>query len=230
MSRDNSAGNPKNIEVADNAVSWDNSIRLFLQQAGSSSPTPGGGSVAAVVAALGASMTSMVGNLSRGEKFAAIQERVAEIIGRMNRLTGEYERLLHADISSFNAYLEALKLPKNTEEEKTLRRAALHEAALHAIEVPLRLMESCRDGLAEAASIAAECNKNVISDLGIGAILFEAAAQSALLTVEINLASFKDAERKRSYEDKVSALTREIGELKIRALEVSRKRIAGEMA
>ena len=73
---------------------WDQSIRTFIEQAGSSNPTPGGGSVAALVAALGASMTSMVGNLSQGEKYAAYQVQIHATLERVNTLTTIYEQLL----------------------------------------------------------------------------------------------------------------------------------------
>lgn len=206
-------------------ISWDLSMREFLQQAASSSSTPGGGSVAALVAALGTAMTSMVGNLSQGEKFVHIQPQISEVVEQMKRLSSECEELLHADIASFNNYMEALKLPKGTDEEKSIRRNDLHEAAIHAIDVPLRLIEICKAGLVCTNSIAESSNKNVISDLGIGAILFEAAAQSALLTVEINLVSLKNLEIKRQYSDKMYTLIREIGELKSKALQMTRHRI-----
>lgn len=204
---------------------WDDSIRNFVEQAGSSSPTPGGGSVAALIAALGASMTSMVGNLSQGEKFAPIQSQVAVVIEQMNSLTVVCEQLLYDDITSFNKYMDALKLPKITDEEKLLRKNALHEATIHAIDVPLRLIEVCKVGMVCTHSIAESANKNVISDLGIGAILFEAAAQSALLTIEINLASLKDLELKREYSDKLSSLIGEIEDLKSKTIQVTRDRI-----
>ena len=206
-------------------ITWDDSIRVFLQEAGSSKPTPGGGSVAALVAALGASMTSMVGSLSQGEKFAHIRPQITEVIERMNGLTEECEKLLHADITSFDKYMVALKLPKGTDEEKLERMKAIQEATIRAIEVPLRLIEVCRIGMICTHSIAEASNKNVISDLGIGAILFEAAAQSALLTIEINLESLRDLELKRQYIEKLSLLIGEIGELKNKTLQTTRNRI-----
>ncbi|WP_336776400.1 cyclodeaminase/cyclohydrolase family protein [Paenibacillus sp. MMO-58] len=206
-------------------ITWDVSIRHFLQQAGSSNPTPGGGSVAALIAALGASMTSMVGNLTQGEKFADIQSTIAEVLDKMRRSTAECEGLLQADSSSFNKYMDALKLPKSSDEEKRIRKNALHEATIQAIDVPLRLIEVCREGLTFTHRIAESSNKNVISDLGIGAILFEAAAQSALLTIEINLASLKDAELKQLYSDKVASLMNEIQDLKSSSLQITRNRI-----
>jgi formiminotetrahydrofolate cyclodeaminase len=205
---------------------WDQSIRNFLEQAGSSSPTPGGGSAAAVAAALGTAMASMAGNLSQGEKFAAIQPQITRVLQEMQELNGECERLLQADMASFDRYMDALKLPKQTDEEKQHRKNTLHQAILHAIAVPLRLITVCRKGMAHARSIAGISNKNVISDLGIGIILLEAAAQSALLTVEINLASLKDPEQVRQYREELSALMEEIHELKSSTLQLVRTRIS----
>ncbi|MGE7664812.1 cyclodeaminase/cyclohydrolase family protein [Ureibacillus composti] len=206
-------------------ITWDDSIRNFVQQAGSSNPTPGGGSVAALIAALGASMTSMVGNLSQGEKFVHIQPQIDDVIEKMSSLTAECEELFHADITSFNKYMDALKLPKGTDEEKLNRKNAIYEATIHAIDVPLRLIEVCRVGMVCTLSIAESSNNNVISDLGIGAILFESAAQSALLTIDINLASLKDLELKHHYSAKVSSLISEISEMKNKALQITRDRL-----
>jgi len=207
-----------------NTITWDDSIRTFLQQAGSSNPTPGGGSVAALVAALGASMTLMVSNLSQGEKYAQFQLQIADVIDQMSRLTKDCEELFHADISAFHKFMEAWRLPKETEEEKILRKKAMEEAAVLAIEVPFRLIEVCRVGLECAHRIANTCNKNVISDLGIGAMLFEAAAQSASLTIEINLGSLKDPKLKRKYSEKLFSLMREITERKNEVLQITRDR------
>ncbi|WMT39861.1 cyclodeaminase/cyclohydrolase family protein [Paenibacillus sp. D2_2] len=210
-----------------NKITWEDSIDSFVNQASSSSPTPGGGSVAALVAVLGAAMTSMVGNLSQGEKFADIEPQIFAVIHTMNHLNEECRELFDGDIASFNNYMEALKLPKETEEEKLARKQAIYEATINAIEVPVQLMEVCRTGIECAYGIAETSNKNVISDLGISAILFEAAAQSALLTVEINLASLKDLELKQQYADKVSSLMQEISDLKNQASLIIQERIQG---
>ncbi len=145
----------------------------------------------------------------------------------MNRLNEECRELFDGDIASFNNYMSALKLPKETEAEKLARKQAIYEAAINAIEVPVQLMEVCRTGIECAYSIAESSNKNVISDLGISAILFEAAAQSALLTVEINLASLKDLELKQQYADKVSTLMQQISDLKNKASRIIQDRIEG---
>jgi formiminotetrahydrofolate cyclodeaminase len=206
-------------------IGWDDSIRQFIEQAGSASPTPGGGSVAALVAALGVAMTSMFGHLSSGEKYAAVREQMAGTLEELRTLSVKCELLLAADIESFERYMRASKLPKLTEQERAVRGRELGEAALAALEVPLQLMEACRDGLRSTVAIAGAGNKNVISDLGIGAVLLEAAAQSAHLTVEINLAALRDAERKAAYAARASALNCDIAALKEQALTVVRERI-----
>ncbi|WDM22945.1 cyclodeaminase/cyclohydrolase family protein [Paenibacillus polymyxa] len=207
-------------------LSWNHSIGHFLKEAASAAPTPGGGSVSALAAALGAAMTSMTANLSQGEKYAHIHEQITDVISSMERLSTHCEELMVADIQSFEQYMTALRLPKETDEEKRYRTHSLQTAVIAAIEVPMRLLEVCRDGLSQAYNIVEVSNKNVISDLGIGAILFEAAAQSALLTVDINLASLKDLDVKYSYETKTAALIREIGQIKEQTLLMVRSRIA----
>ncbi|NEU27439.1 cyclodeaminase/cyclohydrolase family protein [Paenibacillus ottowii] len=207
-------------------LSWNQSIGHFLKEAASAAPTPGGGSVSALAAALGAAMTSMTANLSQGEKFAQFREQMTQVISNMERLSTHCEELMAADIQSFEQYMTALRLPKETDEEKRYRTHSLQTAVIAAIEVPMRLLEVCRDGLSQAYNIVEIANKNVISDLGIGAILFEAAAQSALLTIDINLASLKDLDVKQAYEAKTAALLREIAQIKEQTLLTVRSRIA----
>lgn len=197
---------------------FDRSIRSFVEEAGAATPTPGGGSVAALVGALGAAMVSMAANFTQGTKFADAEPAMKEAAVRLQGWTRDCEDMLEADIASFNRYMDAVKLPKATEEEKSIRKEALHVASLQAIEVPLGLMRICRDALKLTADIAASANPNVISDLGIGAILFEASAHSAYLTVEINLASLKDEEAVKLYDDRAARLLREAGEWKRSAI------------
>ncbi|SDW66713.1 cyclodeaminase/cyclohydrolase family protein [Paenibacillus sp. CF384] len=206
-------------------VTWDDSIRRFLEKAASSDPTPGGGSAAALAAALGTAMTAMAAHLSQGEKYADAQLEINAALNEMSRLSTACEALLASDISAFDGYMRALKLPKQEEAERSFRHEAIHNATIASIEVPLRLMEVCGAALQSTLSIASCTNAHVISDLGIGALLLEAAAQSALLTVEINLAALKDEGIKAHYAAKRTALIAEIEQLKNRTLAVVRDRI-----
>jgi formiminotetrahydrofolate cyclodeaminase len=91
---------------------FDQTIRTFVTAAASNSPTPGGGSIAALVTALGASMTSMVGNLTRGAKFADVEADMNTVVEQMMETIKQSEELLEADMASFDGYMAALKLPK----------------------------------------------------------------------------------------------------------------------
>jgi len=197
---------------------WNQSIGQFLEQAASSSPTPGGGSIAALVAALAASMTAMVGNLSTGEKYEQHQPLIQNVLGEIQQFDDICEQLLQEDITVFQQYMAAFKLPKSDEAAIAIRQQRIHEATLRAIEVPLALIKTCRNGLLQSEKIVAVGNKNVISDLGIALILFEAAAQSAQLTVEINVSSLKDQELAGQYRKRLTSLMDEIVQLKQSAL------------
>lgn len=205
--------------------SWNQPIRLFLGEAASPSPTPGGGSVAALAAALGASMVSMVARLTTGEKHADVQERMTELAGEMTEAIERCESIMAQDIAAFDRYMAVLAMQRTTEAEKAARKAALGEAAIGAAEVPLSLMELCRGLLAAVADGSGKVNRNVVSDWGIAAFMLEAAAQSAWLTVQINLASVMDeAERARlraAGEDAIAGCIR----LKTEAAAAVRERI-----
>jgi formiminotetrahydrofolate cyclodeaminase len=144
-------------------------------------------------------MGSMACELTQGAKFAAEEREMASAAAKMKEAMEAFERLAEDDILSFEAYMTALKLPKQSEEQKSLRAAALSAAAIQATEAPLALIFACRDALLLLNGLSERVNPHVISDLGVGAFLLEAAAQSALLTVEINLPSVKDPERRDKY-------------------------------
>ncbi|ASS76229.1 methenyltetrahydrofolate cyclohydrolase [Tumebacillus algifaecis] len=207
-------------------ATFDQSLHSFLTQAASNSPTPGGGSVAALVAALGASMTSMVGNLTQGDKFADVQAEMTAAAEQMAAAIRSFEQLLEADMSSFDRYMAALKLPKDSAEQKVARSQALQEASIKATEVPLDLARLCLDSLHLSETIADTANKNVISDLGIAALLLEAAAQSALLTVDMNLPGLKDLARKADFESERNRIANAITPLKDKIVATVRKRLA----
>ncbi|MBE9916436.1 hypothetical protein G8C92_20675 [Paenibacillus donghaensis] len=198
---------------------FDQPIRQFLQSSASSSPTPGGGSIAALAAALGASMGSMVANITSGPKFEHVREKMADIVKLMQSAMVEAESFLKKDMESFSGYMAALGLPKGTEEEKQARAAALQQAAVQAASVPLSLMKRSLEIMTALAEITAQANKNVISDLGIALIMLDAAVQSAWITVEINLGSIKDASLRSSFEETGAELASRSNELKLQVLE-----------
>ncbi len=208
-----------------NQPQLDHSIRSFLQSASAAKPTPGGGSIAALVGALGASMAAMAANFSTGARFNSISEQVDDALRHLQQTDRDCEDLLEADIVSFERYMTAMKLPQVTEEQKEIRKQAIHTASMEAVSIPLRLMEVCLEALKVTEVLAPLANKNVISDLGIGALLFEASAQSALLTVDINLAAMQASELRSDYERKSEGLISDIVRLKDNIVQQVRQRI-----
>ena len=167
----------------------------FLDELASSAPAPGGGSVAALAGALGASLTSMVCNLTIGKKkYADVESDLKKILVRAEDLRGQFTVLIDKDTAAFNKVMEAFGLPKNTEPQKALRAAAIKEATKEATLVPLEVMKHCIDALALAQEVASKGNANSISDAGVSALMLHAACEGAALNVKINLNALDDPE------------------------------------
>lgn len=206
-------------------LQFDRTIRSFVVEASAAVPTPGGGSVAALAGALATSMVRMAAGFSGGVENPEHRRKIEDGARRLEAWSAECERLLEADIACFNRYMEALRLPKASEEQKQVRRAMLRAATLQAIEVPMALMRVCRDALQLSQGLAPLLNPNLISDLGIGAILFEATAQASDLTVAINTAALQDAEAAEAYEVEVAALRKHCQEYKEAVVDIVRGRM-----
>ena len=117
---------------------------VFLDRLASRSPEPGGGSVAALVAALGAALVSMVGNLTLGkEKYASVQAEIEELLKASEQVRSELQDLLQQDTEVYAGVSAAFKMPRDTEEEKEARRVKVQEGLKAATEVPFRITEKC---------------------------------------------------------------------------------------
>ncbi|HUI64584.1 MAG TPA: cyclodeaminase/cyclohydrolase family protein [Bacteroidota bacterium] len=170
-------------------------LNAFLDELASSSPAPGGGSVAALSGALGAALTSMVCNLTVGKKkYAAVEDEMKKILAQAEEMRGLFTSLIDKDTAAFNKVMEAYSLPKDTDPQKALRTAAIREATKEATMVPLEVMKHCIDALALAQQVAASGNINSVSDAGVSALMLYAAVESAALNVRINLNSLGDSE------------------------------------
>jgi len=168
----------------------DLSLRAFSDALASDRPVPGGGSAAAYAGTLGAALAAMVGRISEKKTEDAT---IAELVSVVENLRADFLRLVDDDSAVFTTVSEAMGMPKTTDEEKAARRERLQAALLAASRVPLevaktgrRLLDACERGL-ETATPA------TISDLGVGALMAEAAIRGAALNVMINLASIRDA-------------------------------------
>ena len=169
------------------------SLTDFADETASESPAPGGGSVAAYVAALGAALATMVANLSSHKKgWDDRWEEFSEWAEKGQQYKNELTRLVDADTRAFNGIMTAFGLPKATEEEKALRTRAIQEATKVAIEIPFRVMEIAYDSLDVIGAMAETGNPNSVSDAGVGALCARAGVMGAFMNVRINAAGYAD--------------------------------------
>ena len=168
-------------------------IAMFLDELASNSPAPGGGSVAALTGAMGAALSSMVCNLTRGKQgYEAVQDEIVEILKKSEQLREDLTRLIDRDTEAFNEVMTALKMPKDTEEQKTQRKNVLQTAFMHAAEVPLETARKSLEVLDVAYIVAQKGNTNSVSDAAVSALMAQSAVHAAILNVRINLSSIKD--------------------------------------
>ena len=171
----------------------DKKLSNFLDELASNLPTPGGGSVAALAGALGAALISMVGNLTVGKKkYEDVEEDIKKIISSSEKLRYELSQLIEEDVKVFNNFMATYKMPKETEDEKKVRTEKIQEALIKAAKVPLRVAYKCLDILNLSKEVAEKGNANVVSDAGVAVLMAEAALESAILNVKINLRMIKD--------------------------------------
>ncbi len=170
-------------------------VSSFLNELASSSPAPGGGSVAALAGALGAALTSMVCNLTIGKKkYAAVEQDMKKVLKQSEELRAHFTELISRDADAFNKVMEAYSLPKDTEPQRALRSAAIREATKEATLVPLEVMKHCIDALALTQEAALKGNVNSVSDAGVSALMLNSACEGAAMNVRINLKTLSDSE------------------------------------
>lgn len=168
-------------------------VHTFLDELASSAPAPGGGSAAALGAAIGAALVSMVANLTVGKKkYVDVQEDIQRILERSETLRRRCVELLEQDVTAYTKVSEAYRMPRETDEQKEARSAAIQEALKGATSVPMALAEACVQILKLCPETAEKGNLRAVSDVGVGALMAEAALRAAALNVWINLGSIKD--------------------------------------
>jgi glutamate formiminotransferase/formiminotetrahydrofolate cyclodeaminase len=179
-------------------------LREFCNETLSDSPAPGGGSVAALMAALGASLGGMVANLSAAKRgWDDKLEYFSTWAVKAQQLKDELLLLVDEDTAAFNKVMEAFGLPKESAEEKTARIAAVEQATKYAAEVPLKVMETASKSFKLLAEMADKGNPASVSDVGVGALAIRACIEGAALNVRINLAQLKDEKFKAALAERV---------------------------
>ena len=182
-------------------------LREFCNETLSDSPAPGGGSVAALMGALGASLGGMVANLSAGKRgWDDKLEYFSKWAVKAQQLKDELLALVDEDTAAFNKVMDAFALPKQSAEEKAARTTAVESATKYAAEIPLKVMETAAKSFELLAEMAEKGNPNSISDVGVGIYATRACVDGAALNVRINLAALKDEKFKSDLQKKVRKL------------------------
>jgi len=183
-------------------------LRQFCNETLSDSPAPGGGSVAALMGALGVSLGGMVANLSAGKR--GWDDKISYFSDwavKAQQLKDELLFLVDEDTAAFNKVMDAFGLPKDSAEEKAARSAAIQSANKYAAEIPLRVMETASKSYQLLAEMAEKGNPASISDVGVGLLALRACIEGAALNVRINLAGLKDEKLKSSLQEEVGAIS-----------------------
>lgn len=171
----------------------DQTVTSFVDLMASDAPAPGGGSAAALEGALGAALTSMVCALTQGKKKYAEYAELTQGVGEeAQTLKAQYVDVIDRDTEAFNAVSAVFAMPKDTDEEKAARSAAMQEALKGCTKTPFEMMELAAKALELTDSVVGRSNASAASDLGCAALSLKAAVQGAWLNVLINIGGLKD--------------------------------------
>ncbi len=202
------------------------SIKGFLDKLATSSPEPGGGSVAALAGALGAGLVSMVANLTLGkEKYADVEDRVQLLLAEAEEVRAFLQDLVQSDTEAYAAVSAAMKLPRATEDQKAERDRKMQESLKEAANVPLAIGEQSLR-VAQLSLTAAQIgNVNAVSDAGVAVLLADAAAESAALNVKINVGYISDQEYNQVSWARMQAIMDEVWQLRQKVLRLTYEKL-----
>jgi methenyltetrahydrofolate cyclohydrolase len=189
-------------------------VKEFVEELASNSPAPGGGSAAALSAALGSALGAMVFNLTIGKKiYNEYDDEKKELINsslyEANKGKDEFLSLMEKDAEEFLVLMDAFKLPKNTEEEKSSRMEKINEGYIKALEIPFNVALKAFKIYKYIEIAAIYGNKNAVSDAGVAALLIQTSIESAVLNVKINLSAIKDDNYKQQVSQKCNNIIKE---------------------
>ena len=195
-------------------------IQQFAMQTASNEPVPGGGSISALAGSLAAALTEMVAGLTIGKKkYADAEEEMKAAIEAMRPIRDQLLDDIKRDSESFDQYMQALALPKETEEEKAARTEAMQNGLKAAVAVPLSVAKAACGILPYAETMVVKGNKTAVTDALVATMMARTAVLGAGFNVKINLESIKDQE----YVDRIG---KEVAELEKQAVEMEKKILA----
>ena len=195
-------------------------IQHFAMQTASNEPVPGGGSISALAGSLAAALTEMVAGLTIGKKkYADVEEEMKAAVEPMKAVCAQLLDDIKRDSESFDQYMQALTLPKETEEEKEARTEAMQNGLKAAVEVPLSVAKAACGILPYAETMVVKGNRTAVTDALVATMMARTAVLGAGFNVKINLESIKDQE----YVDRIG---KEVAELEKQAIEQEKKILA----
>lgn len=204
------------------------SLSAFADETASESPAPGGGSIAAYMGALGASLAAMVANLSSHKKgWDSRWEEFSNRAEQGQAYKDELLKLVDRDTAAFNKIMEAFSLPKSTDEEKAARDKAIQDATRYAIEIPFKVMQTAFGSLALIKAMVETGNPNSVTDAGVAALCARSAVLGAFMNVKINASGYKDKGFVEDVMAKGNAIEQETIALEAEIIKLVNERISG---
>ncbi|MFT5117839.1 MAG: formiminotetrahydrofolate cyclodeaminase [Kiritimatiellia bacterium] len=204
----------------------DMTIQAFLDGLASKTSTPGGGGASAVSGAMGAALISMVANFTIGKKgHEDVERECREILAKSEKLRSELTDAIKDDVDVFDRVMASYGMPKETDEEKSVRVTEIQAALKAATDVPLECARLCREVINLSQPIADKGNNNVISDAGVAVLAGYAGLRSAALNVYINIGGIKDKEFADDRRQKLEILLTDMDVLKEEIYELVKSKL-----
>lgn len=194
-------------------------LRDFLEKLSSKEPAPGGGSASALAGATAASLGCMVANLTIGKKkYQDVEEQIKKTKEKLEEYRNKFLIEMEEDAKAFNKVIDALKLPKDTEEQNRVRKEKIQEATKEATLVPLQISKDALDVMELVESIAEKGYKMALSDAVIAVILAKDAVLGGIYNVKINLPNIKDQEFVDNLKSQIEKMESEANAIELRTL------------
>jgi len=202
-------------------------IKDFLARTAGNDPVPGGGSISALNGAIAASLAEMVAGLTIGrKKYAEYEEEMKSLAGHFEQIRRQLTDDVDRDSEAYNRVFAAFKLPKETEEEKAARSAAIQKETKYAAEVPMDVARKVCALLPLLEQVVHKGNQNAVTDGCVATMCARTAVLGALMNVRINLTSIQDAEYVGRMEAETKELERKAMETELQVLNHLRQTLA----
>ncbi len=202
------------------------SMQNYFEELSSSSPTPGGGNVAALCGVIASSLGEMVCNLSIGKKkYLNFEPEAKDLLTKLENFKKEFLTLAERDNEAFDRVMDAFKLPKETDAQKVFRSSAIDHATMEAALVPEEVILKCKELLPILETISEKGNQNSLSDTGVAISLISTAAEGAFLNVAINCSGLSNQVTAQEFLKKSEFIYNEIKEKSSRLISQLIKRM-----